>query len=77
MTLVLYQIILLFIFASQILGEVNSFYQLVDNWDDILHTINGFIMGAIGFSFLYYAETLVEEYEVKMVEALKKAMETI
>mgnify|MGYP003300810654 FL=1 len=24
--------------------------------------------GAIGFSFLYYAETLVEEYEVKMLK---------
>lgn len=45
-------IILLFIFASQILGEVSAFYQIVDNWDDILHTINGFIMGAIGFSFV-------------------------
>ena len=45
-------IILLFIFASQILGEVNAFYQLVDNWDDILHTINGFVMAAIGFSFV-------------------------
>lgn len=45
-------IILLFIFASQILGEVRAFYQIVDNWDDILHTINGFIMGAIGFSFV-------------------------
>lgn len=45
-------IILLFVFASQILGEVSAFYQLMDNWDDILHTINGFIMGAIGLSFV-------------------------
>jgi len=45
-------IILLFIFSAQILGEVNSFYQLIPNWDNILHTINGFIMGAIGFSFI-------------------------
>lgn len=45
-------IILLFIFAAEILGEVHAFYQVVDNWDNILHTINGFIMGAIGFSFV-------------------------
>lgn len=45
-------IILLFIFAAEILGEVHSFYQVINNWDNILHTINGFIMGAIGFSFV-------------------------
>ena len=45
-------VILLFIFAAEILGELNAFYQKIPNWDTILHTINGFIMGAIGFSLI-------------------------
>lgn len=42
-------IILLFIFAAEILGEINSFYVRVLNWDTMLHTINGFLCAAIGF----------------------------
>ena len=45
-------LILLFIFSAEILGEVHVFYQLIPNCDNYLHTINGFIMGAIGFSFV-------------------------
>lgn len=45
-------IIFLFIFAAQILGEINSFYTLFPHWDTVLHTINGFIMGAIGLSLI-------------------------
>ena len=45
-------IILLFIFATEILGELNAFYQKIPNWDDIMHTINGFVMGAVGFSLV-------------------------
>lgn len=45
-------IILIFIFSAEILGEINSFYTLFPNWDTILHTINGFIMGAIGLSMI-------------------------
>ncbi len=45
-------IILLFIFSAEILGELNSFYTLFPNWDTILHTVNGFIMGAIGLSLI-------------------------
>ena len=42
-------IILLFIFAAEILGEINSFYIRFPNWDTMLHTINGFLCAAIGF----------------------------
>ncbi len=42
-------IILLFIFAAEVLGEINSFYVRVPNWDTMLHTINGFLCAAIGF----------------------------
>ena len=33
--------ILCFIFAAEILGEVNAFYVNVPHWDTMLHTING------------------------------------
>ncbi|MBO5349826.1 MAG: hypothetical protein J6A89_08435 [Clostridia bacterium] len=45
-------IILLFIFSAQILGEVQNFYGIFKNWDTILHTINGFLCAAIGFSMI-------------------------
>lgn len=45
-------IILLFIFAAEILGEIGSFYTYIPWWDTMLHTINGFLMAAIGFSLV-------------------------
>ena len=42
--------ILCFIFAAEILGEVNAFYVNVPNWDTMLHTLNGFLAAAVGFS---------------------------
>ena len=45
-------IILLFIFAAEILGELNSFYVRVPNWDTMLHTLNGFLAAAVGFSMV-------------------------
>lgn len=45
-------IILLFIFAAEILGEVNSFYIIFPYWDTMLHTINGFLCAAIGFAMV-------------------------
>ncbi len=45
-------IILLFIFSAEILGEINSFYVRVPHWDTILHTLNGFLCAAIGFSLV-------------------------
>ncbi len=44
--------ILCFIFAAEILGEVNAFYVNVPNWDTMLHTINGFLAAAVGFSMV-------------------------
>ena len=44
--------ILCFIFAAEILGEVNAFYVVVPNWDTMLHTINGFLAAAVGFSLI-------------------------
>ena len=44
--------ILCFIFAAEILGEVNAFYVRVPNWDTMLHTLNGFLAAAVGFSMV-------------------------
>lgn len=45
-------IILLFIFSAEILGEISEYYITFPRWDDMLHTINGFLMGAIGLSLI-------------------------
>lgn len=45
-------IILLFIFAAEILGEVSAYYVSFPFWDTMLHTINGFLCAAIGFSLV-------------------------
>ncbi len=45
-------VILLFIFASQILGEMSSYYITYPFWDTMLHTVNGFLAAAIGFSLV-------------------------
>jgi hypothetical protein len=42
--------ILCFIFAAEILGEVNAFYIVIPGWDTMLHTLNGFLAAAVGFS---------------------------
>ena len=45
-------ILLLFIFAAEILGEIQAYYIRIPQWDTILHTMNGFLMAAIGFSLV-------------------------
>ena len=45
-------IILLFIYSAEILGEINEFYIVIKHWDIILHTLNGFLCAAIGFSLI-------------------------
>lgn len=45
-------ILLLFIFAAEILGEIRAFYTLFPGWDTMLHTMNGFLMAAIGFALV-------------------------
>ena len=46
-------IIFLFIYAAEILGEVDHFYVHIPGWDTMLHTMNGFLAAAVGFSMLY------------------------
>ena len=45
-------IILLFIFAAEILGEIQAYYTQYPGWDTMLHTLNGFLCAAIGFSLV-------------------------
>lgn len=50
----------LFLYCAIYLGEVKSFYYHVPHWDTILHTFSGFMLGALGFSFV----TLLNKTEV-------------
>lgn len=45
-------IIYLFIFSSEILGEIQNFYGIFKHWDTMLHTLNGFLCAAVGFSLV-------------------------
>lgn len=45
-------IILLFIFAAEILGEIQEFYVQIPMWDTILYTLNGFLAAAVGLSLV-------------------------
>ena len=42
-------VILLFIFAAEILGELRNYYGQYPHWDTMLHTLNGFMFAAFGF----------------------------
>lgn len=44
--------ILCFIYAAVILGEINAFYISIPFWDTMLHTLNGFLCAAVGFSLV-------------------------
>ena len=45
-------IILLFIFSAEILGEIQEYYLRIPFWDTMLHTMNGFLMAAIGIAMV-------------------------
>jgi len=45
-------IILLFIFSAEILGEIKAYYITYPYWDTMLHTVNGFLAAAVGFSLV-------------------------
>ena len=45
-------VILLFIYAAEILGEIREFYIAFPYWDTMLHTLNGFLCAAIGIALV-------------------------
>lgn len=49
---VLESTVYVFIFAAEILGEINNFYGIIPFWDSILHSLNGFLCAGIGFSLV-------------------------
>lgn len=42
-------IVICFVFAANILGEIGSFYEKFQFWDTMLHTLNGFVCAGVGF----------------------------
>ena len=45
-------VIFVFVFAAEILGELQSYFIKYSNWDTILHTSSGFLCAAVGFSLV-------------------------
>jgi len=45
-------VILLHIFAAEILGELGAYYIHYPHWDTILHTVWGFLCAAVGYSLI-------------------------
>jgi len=60
-------IILLFIFSAEILGEINSFYLKIENFDNILHTLNGFLCAAVGFSLVHLLNENVDSFNLSPI----------
>lgn len=52
----------LFVFATQVLGEVADLYLRIPAWDGVLHTVSGFMFGALGFCL---AESLHRDREMR------------
>ena len=46
-------VIMIHIFASEILGEIGCYYVRYAHWDTITHTVWGFLCAAIGYALVY------------------------
>ncbi len=44
--------VFVFVFAAEILGEIENFYGNIYFWDTLLHTFNGFLAASVGFSLV-------------------------
>lgn len=58
-------IVYLFIFAAEILGEIQNFYGIFKHWDTMLHTLNGFLSAAVGFSLIDILNR-TDKFHIKM-----------
>ncbi len=54
-----------FIFAAEILGEINNFYGVIPYWDTILHTLNGFLAAGVGFALIDLLNNNVEKIHLE------------
>ena len=59
--------VLIFIFSAEILGEINNFYGIFSNFDDILHTINGFLAASVGFSLVYLLNQNIDSFKLSPI----------
>ena len=57
-------IILLFIFSSEVLGEIQNFYGVFKHFDTVLHTLNGFLCAAVGFSLIDLCNNSSEKFNL-------------
>lgn len=57
-------IILLFIFSSEVLGEIQNFYGVFKHFDTVLHTLNGFLCAAVGFSLIDLCNNNSEKFNL-------------
>ena len=48
----MYILYFIFLYCAVYLGEVQNFYYLIPNWDLLLHTFSGAMLGALGFSLV-------------------------
>ena len=56
--------IILFIFAAEILGTINNFYNIFPRFDELLHTVNGFLVASVGFSLIYLLNENLKEFKL-------------
>ena len=61
-------IVYLFLYAAEILGEIQNFYGIFRHWDTMLHTLNGFLSAAVGFSLIDILNR-TERFHIKMTPA--------
>jgi hypothetical protein len=45
-------VVLLFVMAALIFGEIFDFYYKFGWWDDVLHTLSGFVIAMVAFIFI-------------------------
>lgn len=70
----MYIFYLIFLYCAIFLGEVRSFYYLIPEWDTILHTFSGIMIGALGFSFvsmfLIRPKICIYNYHLSLLQCL-------
>lgn len=61
----MYLLYIVFLYCAICLGELRSFYYKFPNWDTILHTFSGGMLGALGFSFVSLLNK-TEDFHLKL-----------
>ena len=56
-----------FIFAAEILGEIENFYGAIPIWDNLLHTLNGFLAASVGFSLIDLLNKKIKNFNLSPV----------